>query len=290
MSDPLVTIKQIPQLPISSDGCLVFIYPTGPQMGARYILRDEETHIGRTDDCQIRNTDNSVSRAHARIDLRDEGYVVCDLGSTNGTYINNVPVSEAKLEDGDYLRIGNCIYRFLAGGNLEAEYHEEIYRLTVIDGLTGVHNRRFLMEYLDRELARSERFNRPLAMIMFDIDHFKLINDNHGHLIGDMTLRELSRLLKSVVRKDELLARYGGEEFAMALPETTAEQAFIASERLRTAIEGHIFMGNVEQIPVTVSIGVAISIPGETDPEALLRRADEKLYQAKREGRNRVAM
>jgi diguanylate cyclase (GGDEF)-like protein len=290
MSDPLVTIKQVPRMPVSTEGCLVFIYPTGPQMGSRYKLHDEQCLIGRTDDCQIRNTDGSVSRTHARIEPREDGYHVIDLGSTNGTYINNNPVLDGKLEDGDYLRIGNCIYRFLAGGNIEAEYHEEIYRLTVLDALTGVHNRRYLMEYLDRELARSDRFNRPLALVLFDIDHFKSINDHFGHLVGDLTLRELSRVLKSVVRKDELLARYGGEEFAMALPETTAEQAYKASERLRAVVADHHFMGNDQRIPVTVSIGVAMSLPGKSTPDSLLQHADEKLYEAKRLGRNRVVM
>ena len=290
-TDPLQTYKTAKVLNLAapaSDACLVFIYPTGPQMGARYVLKHDDALIGRTEECHVRNTDGSVSRNHARIEFRDDGYYAVDLGSTNGTFINNVLKREGKLEDGDYLRIGNCIYRFLEGGNLEAEYHEEIYRLTVQDGLTGVHNRRYLMEFLDRELARAQRFDRPLALAMFDIDHFKNINDRSGHLAGDLALRELTGMLKAVVRKDELLARYGGEEFAMVLPETTAEDAATACERLRRAVEQHPFVYQSLRIPVTVSVGVAVSTMAMRSPEELIREADDKLYEAKRTGRNRV--
>ncbi len=272
-----------------TDACLVFIYPTGPQMGARYVLKAEEAVVGRTDDCAIRNTDSSVSRVHARIECRADGFYVRDLESTNGTFVNNLPVADSKLEDGDYIRFGNCIYRFLAGGNLEAEYHEEIYRLTVLDALTGLHNRRSLGEYLDRELARAQRFARPLAIALFDIDHFKAINDSRGHLAGDSVLRDLATLLKTVVRKDELLVRYGGEEFAMVLPETPVEQAVIACDRLRKNVEAQRFSFEGKDIAVTVSIGVAISTAETKDPDDLIGAADAKLYEAKRSGRNRVA-
>ncbi len=291
MFDPSQTFRTAKSLvlPIqASDACLVFIYPTGPSMGARYVLKDEAL-IGRTDDCHIRNTDASVSRAHARLEARDDGYHVIDLGSTNGTFVNNAPVRECILQDGDYLRIGNCIYRFLGGGNLEAEYHEEIYRLTVLDGLTGLHNRRYLTEFLDRELSRAERHARPLALALFDIDRFKSINDGFGHLAGDTVLRELANVLRPVVRKDELLARYGGEEFAMVLPETPGEQAVEACERLRRTVAEHHFEYDGKPIPVTVSIGVATNGLDADTPERLLRAADTRLYKAKGGGRNRVA-
>src|SRR5207247_3830386 len=138
-----------------------------------------------------------------------DGYYAVDLQSTNGTFVNDVPASICKLKDGDYLRVGNCIYRFLAGGNVEAEYHEEIYRLTIIDALTGIHNKRYLLEFLDRELARSARHHRPLSLVMLDIDRFKAVNDELGHLAGDFTLRELLSLAKEAIRKEELCVRYG---------------------------------------------------------------------------------
>src|SRR5947208_12516043 len=109
-----------------------------------------------------------------------------------------------KLKDGDYLRVGNWIFRYLTGGNVEAEYHEEIYRLTIIDALTGIHNKRYLLEFLDRELSRSARHHRPLALLLFDLDLFKAVNDEIGHLGGDFTLRELAGCLKNAIRKEEL--------------------------------------------------------------------------------------
>src|SRR5438105_5429077 len=207
------------------DACVVHIYPTGPGMGTRYILGDNPVVLGRGNDCDIRINDHSVSRRHARIQPAADGYYAVALQSTNGTYVNDVPASMCKLNDGDYLRVGNCIYRFLTGGNVEAEYHEEIYRLTIIDALTDIHNKRYFLEFLDRDLARSSRYDRPLSLVMIDIDRFRAINEELGHLGGDFTLRELSARIKGSIRKEELFARYGGEEFGVLLPETTCEGA-----------------------------------------------------------------
>src|SRR5207342_1315340 len=154
-------------------------------------LGDTPIVLGRGSDCDIRINDHSVSRRHARIQPGADGYYAVDLQSTNGTFVNDIPASMCKLKDGDYLRVGNGIYRFLAGGNVEAEYHEEIYRLTIIDALTDIHNKRYFLENLARALSCSIRYRRPLALVMFDIDRFKLINDQLGHLCGDFTLREL---------------------------------------------------------------------------------------------------
>lgn len=272
------------------DGCLIHIYPTGPGMGTRYSLGEMPLVIGRGSDCEIRINDHSVSRRHARIQPGVDGFYAVDLQSTNGTFVNDVPAEICKLNDGDYLRVGNCIYRFLAGGNVEAEYHEEIYRLTIIDGLTDTHNKRYLLEFLDRELARSIRYKRPLSIILFDIDHFKNVNDELGHLAGDYTLRELAACMKATVRREELFARYGGEEFALVLPETTGEGAVQAAERIRAVVEQHSFEYEQKAFKITVSAGVGVT-DGDAGltSEDLIRLADEKLYQAKSDGRNRVA-
>jgi diguanylate cyclase (GGDEF)-like protein len=271
------------------DACVVHIYPTGPGMGARYALTDTPMVIGRGNDCDIRINDHSVSRRHARIQPGADGYYAVDLQSTNGTFVNDVPASICKLKDGDYLRVGNCIYRFLAGGNVEAEYHEEIYRLTIIDALTDIHNKRYLLEFLDRELSRSARYGRPLSLIMIDLDHFKAINDDLGHLGGDFTLREIASCVKGNVRKEELFARYGGEEFAIVLPETTLEGAIVVAERVRGQVEQRRFQYEGKTYPATVSVGVAATNGEEAlTPNDLINKADEKLFEAKHQGRNRV--
>jgi two-component system, cell cycle response regulator len=273
-----------------AEACLVHIYPTGPVMGTRYKLGDAALVIGRGEDCDLRIPDFSVSRKHAAVEARPDGYHVADLGSTNGTFLNDTTVSNSRMQDGDYLRVGNCIYRFLAGGNVEADYHEEIYRLTIIDALTQVPNRRYLTEFVDRELVRALRHARPLSLLMIDIDRFKSVNDDFGHLAGDFTLRELAACVRQNVSREDLFARYGGEEFAMVLVETTPDQARRVAEQVRQVVEGHTFRFDDAAYPVTVSIGLAgiEGGPKELTVEELFRRADANLYQAKNAGRNRV--
>ena len=258
-------------------------------MGRRTTLIDLPLVIGRGCECDLRINDHSVSRRHAEIKPGVDGYYAVDLQSTNGTFIDDDQVTMQKLQDGDYLRVGKCIYRFLAGGNVEAEYHEEIYRLTIIDALTETHNKRYLMEFLDRELSRSSRYNRPLMLILFDIDHFKSVNEEHGHLGGDFALRELSSCVRSVIRKEELFARYGGEEFVLVLPESSMEDAIGVGERVRAMVENHTFEFEEKSFHLTVSLGVAGTTGGEPlTPVELIRQADERLFNAKRQGRNKV--
>jgi two-component system, cell cycle response regulator len=282
-----------PDRPVSisnRNACLVHIYPTGAGMGTRYSLGESPLVIGRGSTCEILINDHSVSRRHARIQPGADGYYAVDLQSTNGTFVNDVPASMCRLKDGDYLRVGNCIYRFLMGGNVETEYHEEIYRLTIIDALTDIHNKRYFLEFLDRELARSARYDRPLSIIMIDIDRFRAINEDMGHLGGDFTLRELAARIKGNIRREELFARYGGEEFAVVLPETTVEGAVRLAERLVGVVNQASFQYEGKTFPVTISAGVASTL-GEKNitPSELIRRADEKLYEAKNAGRNCVA-
>lgn len=289
VTETWVTSRQRPMSMANRNACLIHIYPTGPGMGTRYTLGDIPVILGRGSDCDIRINDYSVSRRHARVQLMADGYMAVDLQSTNGTFVNDEPASMCKLTDGDYLRVGNCIYRFLSGGNVETEYHEEIYRLTIIDALTEIHNKRYLLEFLDRELARSARYHRPLSLVIFDIDRFKAINDDMGHLTGDYTLRELAARLKGNIRREELFARYGGEEFAVVLPETAGNGAVYLSERLRKLVESQPFYYENRSFHVTISLGVATTSGDESlTPQELIRIADEKLFQAKNEGRNRV--
>jgi two-component system, cell cycle response regulator len=260
--------------------CLVLIYPAGAELGKRYELAGQkEITIGRGADCDIQVDRDSVSRRHAKVTRAGAGWQVADLGSTNGSYVNDAQITQYGLRDGDLLKIGNAIFKFLVGGNIETAYHEEIYRMTIIDGLTQAFNKRYFVENLEKEIPRCTRHQRPLSLVMFDIDHFKKINDEHGHLTGDYVLKELARRVRTRVRKEEVFARYGGEEFALIAPGCTEADAVALVDRLRGAVtEGQ-----------TCSAGVAFWDRGETAAE-LLARADAALYEAKVGGRDRTKL
>ena len=279
------------KLPIKpGQDCLVVIYSSHPaQFGKRHVLSDEPVLLGRGSENTIVLENDSVSRRHARIERRDRQYYVLDLDSTNGTYVNDEVVKEYQLRRGDQVKVGDTILKYLGGSDVEAQYHETIYRMTIVDGLTGVHNKRYLMECLEREIPRARRYQRPLSLIMLDIDHFKKVNDTYGHLAGDYALKELCNVIKGRLRPDDVLGRYGGEEFAVVLPETPKEGGAIIAEELRRIIETHPFTFEQETIPVTVSLGIA-QLEDGNDVIALIKRADEMLYAAKRGGRNRLVL
>ncbi len=276
------------QLRLDSESCLVQIH--GPDLGKKYIIDNEEgLTVGREDGNTIVVDLDNVSRRHAMVSNKDGKYFVKDLGSTNGTYLNDAEIHEEQpLRTGDLVKVGGAIFKFLSGGNIETQYHEEIYSLTISDGLTQIHNKRFFLEFLEREMGRCHRYNRSLSLIMFDIDHFKSINDTNGHLAGDYVLRELSATIKPRVRKEECFARYGGEEFAVVMPEAGGDNARKFAEKIRKMVEEHHFSFENKPIRVTVSLGVA-DLTGEmTEPLQFIKIVDQNLYKAKKSGRNKV--
>lgn len=272
--------------------CLVVIYTKEPTLlGKRFVLDNNPTRVGRGADNQIVLDGDSVSRRHAHFEQRGSPWLIVDDGSTNGTYCNDEQISrDVVLKNGDRVKIGPTIFKFLSGADVEAQYHEEIYRMTIIDGLTQIHNKRYLYEALEREMIRGRRHERDLAILMFDIDHFKRINDVHGHLAGDFVLKELARIVQSRIRRDEVFARYGGEEFAIILPETSLEGAAALAETLRQKVAEHLFVFQADSIRVTISIGGALLRDGDRAANELIKRADERLYVAKNSGRNRVCV
>jgi len=265
---------------------LIEIY--GPALGKNYPIEIDLISIGREPTNTIQIDHENVSRNHARLERVPPSIFIEDLESTNGTYLNDVPIKREKLRHGDLIKIGGVVYKFISGGNIEGLYHEEIYRMTITDGLTQAANKRYLIEFLDREIARTIRFGRPLSLIMFDIDHFKKVNDTYGHLAGDFILKELCALLSKLVRREELMARYGGEEFVIALPETALTTATTLAEKARRMVERHDFMFAETRIPLTISLGCAELSPMAADPTNFIREADERLYDAKHKGRNCV--
>lgn len=266
----------------------MLIHPPGPNLGRRYVLDRTFINIGRESTNDIVLDRDSVSRRHARIALRNGERVLVDLGSTNGTYVNDRQIEEHRLGSGDQLKVGNSILKYLSGQDVEQAYHEEIYKMTIMDGLTELYNKRYFLESLERELARAKRYARALSLIMFDIDFFKKINDNFGHLAGDQILKDLGQLVKGRTRSEEIVARYGGEEFAVLVPETDNVGAVALAEQLRTLVEAKNFAFEGEAIPVTISLGVASLTTQEWNVQAFIKASDEKLYSAKRTGRNRT--
>lgn len=278
------------QMPTDEDDhgpeCLVLLY--GASIGKKFDLHGDEMLIGRDATNHVVVEVDSVSRRHAMLEMQGDDRVLLDLGSTNGTYVNDEPIDRHVLRSGDLVRVGDVIFKYLAGQNIEAAYHEEIYQMTITDGLTAIANARYMAEFLDREFARSRRYGRHLCVLLLDIDHFKQINDEYGHLTGDYVLREMAALISRRVRREELLARYGGEEFVLVLPETPSDGAVTYAERLREMIEVHEFSFEEHTLKVTVSIGVGAFDPNMGRPQDLLAAADEKLYEAKNAGRNAV--
>ena len=256
--------------------------------GKRFVLDQETMRIGRGADNHVVLEGDSVSRQHVRFERRGELWFAVDEGSTNGTYVNETQIEhETELRTNDRIKVGPTIFKYLSGADAEAKYHEEIYRMTIIDGLTQIHNKRYLFEALEREIIRARRHERPLSALMFDIDFFKRINDHYGHLAGDFVLRDLAQVVQSRIRRDEVFARYGGEEFFIVLPETSLEGAAALAETLRSKVAEHKYVFQGEAIAVTVSIGCAV-VKEEDTAQDLIQRADEKMYEAKRGGRNKV--
>ncbi|NVJ27753.1 MULTISPECIES: GGDEF domain-containing protein [Myxococcus] len=283
----VTVISKISDRPVNLDAALVVIY--GLDLGRKFDLTGEETLIGRSSKCDIQIDQESVSRNHAAISNTREGVKIRDAGSTNGTFINDELVEgDRELRNGDLVKIGRTIFKYIAGGNIEAAYHDEIYRLTTMDGLTQIYNRRYFDEQLDREISRSRRYERVLSLVLVDIDHFKKVNDKFGHLAGDSVLKQLASTVRTRIRREDVFARYGGEEFAILLPEVALVGARQLSEKVRRLVEKQRFEFDRQPIPVTISLGVAVLDPHHREPGDLVRAADEKLFEAKTGGRNRV--
>ena len=284
----ITVVSEISYRPVPFKAALVVIYGGG-QLGRKFDLLGEEAVIGRGSTADIHVDQESISRSHAQVRVTDTHVLIRDLGSTNGTYVNDELLQgERALQNGDLIRTGRTIFKYIAGGNIEAVYHDEMYRLSTVDGLTQISNRRHFEEALEREISRCHRYGRMLSLALVDVDHFKKVNDVYKHLTSDFVLKKLAQVVRSRIRKEDLFARYGGEEFGLMLPEIELASARLVAEKIRRIVEHEQFEFDGNRIPVTVSLGLTELGDASVDAVTLLKRADEKLYEAKESGRNKV--
>jgi len=273
---------------LETKASLVQIYPASAN-ASLVLLRGPRMTIGRDALCDIEVTDDFISRVHAMLEVTDRGWHVVDRGSLNGTFVNDLRITEQSLFPGDRIRVGNHIFKFLSADDIEVQYHEAVYEMMTFDALTGTHNRRYFEEAFKREVLRALRHGRPLGLLVIDVDHFKQVNDRLGHLVGDEVLRSIGGQLKRRTRGDEMLARYGGEEFMLVLAEASQPDALRIAEELRECIADTPIETSRGPVSVTISIGVAhFDGRNEITAQQLIDAADSKLYEAKGAGRNRV--
>jgi len=264
----------------------------GSAVGEMFKIQEEHTVIGRGAKAQIRLIDDGISREHAEIVVQGDEVLLKDLGSTNGTFCNGAKVDSRPLVDGDKILVGSTtILKFTYHDNLDEVFQRQMYESALRDGLTKAFNKKYFSDRLDSEFTYSVRHGSPLTLVMFDIDHFKKINDGFGHQAGDAVLSDLSALMMMSLRAEDVFARYGGEEFAVICRGSDLAQGQIVAERLRRATETRQFAYNGKIIPVTISLGLA-GLPDAAirDSAGLVSATDAALYRSKQGGRNRVTV
>lgn len=270
----------------------------GPTVGDWYLFAEDATGVtvGRGDDADFQVKDASVSRAHARfhVELQDGGAPkvrVEDLRSTNGTRVGGVPISQpTDIDDADLIRIGDVVLRFRLMDSADVAFQEDISRQVRNarkDTLTGLYSRRYLDEQLPGLVKSHRRNQAALSLLIIDLDHFKAINDEYGHLVGDEVLWRVAEAVRATVRSADSAVRYGGEEFCVILPGTGRAEAARVGERIRQAISRLDLEALKPGMTVTASVGVADMGVDEEQFE-WLQRADLALYSAKHAGRDQV--
>ncbi|HLE00880.1 MAG TPA: GGDEF domain-containing protein [Bdellovibrionota bacterium] len=284
------TLKKELQKAKEQESCLIII--RGTPQGHRFFLTQNEMTIGRDPAADITVADQSISRTHAKLTKEGSQVRLTDLGSSNGTHVNDKKVNPGDsviLEKEDMIRIGSSILKFLPAGELEILFYGNLGSAAHQDPLTKIYNKGYLLEALDAEFKRAKALHTDFSVLFFDLDHFKKVNDTYGHEAGDYVLIEITNLIRTgYLRPKDIFSRYGGEEFVILLARTNAQAAGELAEAIRSAVEAHAFIYEGKRLNVTTSIGVAELRTGIESPQTLLKAADKALYAAKTSGRNRV--
>jgi diguanylate cyclase (GGDEF)-like protein len=280
----------MPGPPVAHRRSPSLVVVSGSLLGTIFRLDVDAVSIGRDAVNVIAVNDAGVSRRHAMLEMQGDRVVVRDLGSKNGTFVNDIEIRERELTDGDLLHVGHGTYKFLAGDSPEHSYYEGLHDVASKDKLTGIPNRRYFDEALEREVARVRRYGGVFVLLLVDLDHFKKVNDTHGHVFGDAVLHQFARLMKERLRVDDFCARYGGEEFAIILTNTPVEEARLLADAVRQLSADHTYSEDGTTAHVTTSIGGAAWSPDMETPKDLIEAADAKLYEAKANGRDQVVI
>ena len=276
--------------PKEARGCLLQIHPAAVH-SEMIRLTKRRTLIGRDLSADVPLEDTAVSRTHAAIESDDRSYYVVDVGSRNGTFVDDELLVERRLlRGGELIRCGSTILKFMASMDEEAQYHAVVHELMTRDPLTNAFNRSYLMALLEKLVPRCRSTNQDLSIVMIDIDHFKKVNDSHGHLVGDEILRGFCERLRSVLRPDDVLCRFGGEEFVVVAERVGLQGAVRIAERLRLTVSSLPFSSHLGLLRITCSLGVASLEHGAASlsVDQFLAEADQWLYHAKNVGRNCV--
>src|SRR5690606_12992706 len=234
--------------------------------------------------------DDGVSRKHARLVKEGLDYYVEDLGSANGTFVQGERITRYKLSDGDQIQLGpKAIFRYSITDDDQKALLEQLYSTSVTDSLTGARNREYLDSLLVTELSYARRHDHDLSFVLFDLDHFKAVNDTYGHPAGDSVLVRVAECVRSQLRAEDSLCRYGGEEFCVVLRNIDLTGAHAMGERVRAVIASLEVEHENRTLRATASVGCASRRElSEVTPGALISLADSRLYKAKDGGRNRV--
>jgi diguanylate cyclase (GGDEF)-like protein len=272
-------------MPVCDRGTLTMV--SGTEAGSVYRL-GPNTVVGRSLDCQVKIHESGVSRRHALITQSGETeYFVQDLGSRNGTTVRGRPITRARLADGDRIGVGPVFFRFALADETEEMALKRRYEFSIVDGLTGAMNRKHFDDRLIGELAYAKRHKAGVTLMIIDVDHFKKINDRHGHQAGDTVLKRLATVIRSTLRVEDVFARYGGEEFAIIARGIDTQHAVLFAERIRMLVERTQFLHKTTPLQMTVSIGVAsLADCRDASVDQLISLADSRLYVAKASGRN----
>jgi diguanylate cyclase (GGDEF)-like protein len=269
----------------------MFLVCRGLQKGRPIAVRDGAWTMGRGPLCDVSLQGRGLSRTHLRVENTPEtGVVIADAASTNGVFVNGEKVAQRALRDGDVVQLGpETVLRFSFVLECDLDLRTRQYDFSIIDDLTGVHNRRYLMRCMDHEMAFAARHGQPLCLMLVDADRFKAVNDRLGHQAGDAVIKQLAERIADALRAEDVFARVGGEEFAILSRGAHVSNSLEAAERIRSVVQARPFVWNEQEIPCTISIGGTMLRPKDPlDASILLRRADENLYRAKDEGRNRI--